>query len=110
MENLHTIDLAITLQSAEECLALKPDGFDGDKDGYDRAIIGLTDNGQLVYSKEWMVRLLLEADARSNESAEDNTDLELMSEEDAWEFLEYNCFNAYVGEQTPIFVNTYETF
>jgi hypothetical protein len=30
-----------------------------------------------------------------------------MTEEDAWEFLEYNCFNAYVGEQTPIFINTY---
>lgn len=108
--NVHNTDLGITMETAEGCLALKPDGFDGDKDGYDRAIIGLTDNGQLVYSKEWMVRLLLEADATSYESAEDKTDMELMTEEDAWEFLEYNCFNAYVGEQTPLFVNTYETF
>ena len=30
-----------------------------------------------------------------------------LSEEDAWEFLEFNCFCAYVGEQTPLFVNTY---
>jgi hypothetical protein len=30
-----------------------------------------------------------------------------LSEEDAWEFLEFNCFDAYVGEQTPIFANTY---
>ena len=104
--NIHTTDLGITLESAESCLALKPDGFDGDPNGYDRAIIGLTDGGQLVYSKEWMVRLLLEADAKSNE--EDG--YEPMTEEDALEFLEYNCFCAYVGEQTPIFVNTYETF
>jgi hypothetical protein len=88
------MDLELILRMAEECLALKPDGFDGSADGYDKAILGLTDNGQLVYSKEIMVDLLL------NMSSE-------MTEEDAWEFLEYNCFNAYVGEQTPIFINTY---
>ena len=88
------MDLELILQTAEECLALKPDGFDGNKDGYDKAILGLTDNGQLVYSKEIMVDLLLNMDSE-------------MTEEDAWEFLEYNCFNTYVGEQTPIFVNTY---
>lgn len=108
--NIHNTDLGITLESAESCLALKPDGFDGNPDGYDRAIIGLTDGGQLVYSKEWMVRLLLEADHKSIADAEGKTDLEPMTEEDAWEFLEYNCFCAYVGDQTPIFVNTYETF
>jgi hypothetical protein len=88
------MDLELILQTAEECLALKPDGFDGNKDGYDKAILGLTDNGQLVYSKEIMVDLLLNMDPE-------------MTEEDAWEFLEYNCFNTYVGEQTPIFINTY---
>lgn len=88
------MDLELILQTAEECLALKPDGFDGNKDGYDKAILGLTDNGQLVYSKEIIVDLLLNMDPE-------------MTEEDAWEFLEYNCFNAYVGEQTPIFINTY---
>lgn len=108
--NVHTIDLELIMQTAEECGALKPDGFDGNPDGYDKAIIGLTDGGQLVYSKEWMVKLLLEADARSFQSAEDKTGLEQMTEEDAWEFLEYNCFCAYVGDQTPLFVNTYETF
>lgn len=85
------MDLELILQTATECEALKPDGFNGDPDGYDEAILGITDNGQLVYSKEIMVRLLCRE----------------MSEEDAWEFLEYNCFNAYVGEQTPVFVNTY---
>jgi hypothetical protein len=108
--NVHKVDLDIVNESAESCLALKPNGFDGDPNGYDKAIIGLTDGGQLVYSKEWMVRLLLEADYRSIKEAEDKTDLEPMTEEDAWEFLEFNTFCAYVGEQTPIFVNTYETF
>lgn len=88
------MDLELILQTAEECLALKPDGFDGDKDGYDKAIVGITDNGQLVYSKEIMVTLTMEAD-------------EGLSEEDAWEFLEFNTFCAYVGEQTPLFINTY---
>ena len=88
------MDLELILQTAEECFALKPDGFDGSKDGYDKAILGITDNGQLVYSKEIMVDLLIKMDPQ-------------MTEEDAWEFLDYNCFNAYVGEQTPIFINTY---
>ena len=86
------MDLELILQSASECLALKPNLSDN-PDGYDKAILGLTDNGQLVYSKEIMVELLIE-------------DKEL-SEEDAWEFLEFNCFCAYVGDQTPIYVNTY---
>jgi hypothetical protein len=102
------MELALVLQHAEEVLALKPDGFDGNPDGYDQAILGITDNGQLVYSKEKMVELLLEMDARSYESAEDKSEIDQMTEEDAWEFLEYNCFCAYVGEQTPIFVNTFD--
>jgi hypothetical protein len=93
--NLKTMNLELVLEHAEEVLALKPDGFDGSQDGYDGAIVGITDNGQLVYSKERMVALLVEMD---NE----------MTTEDAWEFLEYNTFCAYVGEQTPIFINTFE--
>ena len=87
------MDLELILQSASECLALKPNLSDN-PDGYDKAILGLTDNGQLVYSKEIMVELLMEEDKE-------------LSEEDAWEFLEFNCFCAYVGDQTPIYVNTY---
>ena len=87
------MDLELILQSAAEWLALTPNLSDN-PDGYDKAIIGLTDNGQLVYSKEIMVELLMEVDKE-------------LSEEDAWEFLEFNCFCAYVGEQTPIYVNTY---
>ena len=89
------MDLELILQTASDCLAIKPDGFDGNPNGYDQAILGLTDNGQLVYSKEKMVEIL---------SKMDNS----MTEEDSWEFLEFNTFCAYVGEQTPIFINTYE--
>jgi hypothetical protein len=88
------MDLELILQTAAECLALKPNLSEEKPDGYDKAILGLTDNGQLVYSKEIMVELLMEEDPE-------------LSEEDAWEFLEFNCFCAYVGEQTPIYVNTY---
>lgn len=88
------MDLQVILQVAEEVQALKPDGFDGNPNGYDPAIIGITDDGKLVYSKEKMVQILTETE---NE----------MNEEEAWEFLEFNCFGAYVGDQTPVFVNTY---
>lgn len=88
------MDLSLILEMAAECLALKPNGFDGNPDGYDHAIIGITDNGQLVYSKEKMLELLMEMDKD-------------ITEEEAWEFLEYNTFCAYVGEQTPLYVNTY---
>ena len=104
------MDLELILQTASEVLALKPHGFDGDVDGYDQAIVGITDNGQLVYSKEKMVELLLEADAKSITDAtdkHDNEGLEPMTEEDAWEFLEFNTFCAYVGEQTPIYINQF---
>jgi hypothetical protein len=88
------MDLQLILQTAAECLALKPNLSETNPDGYDKAILGLTDNGQLVYSKEIMVNLFMQ----------DDQDI---SEEDAWEFLEFNCFCAYVGDQTPIYVNTY---
>ena len=88
------MELLLILEMAAECLALKPNGFDGNPDGYDHAIIGITDNGQLVYSKEKMIELLMEMDKD-------------ITEEEAWEFLEYNTFCAYVGEQTPLYVNTY---
>jgi hypothetical protein len=87
------MDLELILQTAAECLALKPDLSQKNPDGYNKAILGLTDNGQLVYSKEIMVKLLMKE--------------EKISEEDAWEFLEFNTFCAYVGEQTPLYVNTY---
>jgi hypothetical protein len=33
-----------------------------------------------------------------------------MTHDEAWEYLEFNTFNAYVGDNTPIFVSTYSEF
>lgn len=86
------INLSAILELAEELGALKPNGFDGNPDGYDEAIVGITDNGQLVYSQEKMIELcILQGE---------------MEEIDAIEFLEFNTFGAYVGEKTPLYIRT----
>ena len=82
------IDLELILERAEEEQALKPNGFNGDPNGYDDAIVGITREGQLVYSIEKMIELC----ATQGE----------MEELDAIEWLEFNTFCAYVGEKTPI--------
>lgn len=57
-------------------------------DGFDLAIIGIDSiNERIIYSKQKMIEILSEE----------------MSDEDAIEFLEYNTWNAYVGEHTPIY-------
>jgi|688.fasta_scaffold1372154_2 hypothetical protein len=86
------IDLDLILERAEEEESLKPDGFDGNPDGYDRAIVGITRDGQLVYSIEKMIEIC----------AEDGQ----MDDLDAIEWLEYNTFCAYVGEKTPQYIHT----
>lgn len=86
------IDVSLILQRAEEDESLKPDGFDGTPDGYDDAIVGITRDGQLVYSIEKMVEIC----ARDGE----------MEDLDAIEWLEFNTFCAYVGEKTPLFIYT----
>lgn len=85
-------DLELILERAEEEQALKPDGIDGNVDGYDDAIVGITRDGQLVYSIEKMVEIC----ARDGE----------MEDLDAIEWLEFNTFCAYVGEKTPLFIYT----
>ena len=60
-------------------------------DGFDEAIIGLEPNGQrIVYSREKMIQVLMKDDG--------------MTHEDAIEHLEYNVWNAHVGEHTPIYI------
>jgi len=62
-------------------------------DGFDQAIIGLCiecSPARVVYDKQKMVEILMKEDE--------------MPEEDAIDFLEYNTWNAYVGEGTPIYV------
>ena len=58
-------------------------------DGFDNAVIGIDiTTMRLIYSKLQCIEvLILEAD---------------LSYEEALEYLEYNTFNAYVGEKTPI--------
>jgi len=65
-------------------------------DGLDEAVIGIdTATMRLIYSKSKCIEAMMANDD--------------MTHEDAIEFLEYNTFNAYVGEQTPIWCDdTYE--
>ena len=64
-------------------------------DGFADAIIGYSDDGKIVYSKSKMVEVLI--------SEED------MSLIDAIEHCDFNIWNSYVGEFTPIYVNDFES-
>ena len=60
-------------------------------DGFNDAIIGIEYiSGRVIYDIDMMVEILKRED---------------MSYEDAIEHLEYNVFGAYVGENTPIYIN-----
>lgn len=61
-------------------------------DGFEDAIIGIDTSNEvfrIIYDKQKMADILQERDG--------------MTTEDAWEYLEYNVFGAYVGEGTPIY-------
>jgi hypothetical protein len=80
----------------DQLLAFVPDDTLLFADGFDDAIIGLdTLSLKVVYSKQQMIEILVNED---------------MTPEDAIEFLEYNTWNAYVGEQTPIYVDQIDVF
>lgn len=65
-------------------------------DGFDDAIIGFEPNMyKVVYSRSKCVDVLVR-----------NED---MSEEDAIDYLEYNTFNAYVGDNTPLWVDDFSS-
>jgi|TARA_R100000935_G_scaffold30088_1_gene50393 hypothetical protein len=64
-------------------------------DGLDEAIIGICPNTlRLVYSRTKVINVFIKDDD--------------MDEIDAIEYAEYNTFNAYVGEQTPIFIDDFD--
>jgi hypothetical protein len=86
-------NLEMVLEWAEDVKAFKPVGNDGDINFYDYAILGITDGGRLVYSKDIMVKIL----SKTTE----------MSWEEASEFLEFNCFSTYIGEMSPVYVNQF---
>ena len=57
-------------------------------DGFDDAIIGIDEQSErVIYSISKCIEVLMKDD---------------MTQEDALEYLYYNCVGAYVGEQTPI--------
>lgn len=58
-------------------------------DGFDEAIIGLTEVFRVVYDREKCITALTRN----------------MSREDAEEYFEFNVADAYVGDRTPIFVD-----
>lgn len=86
-------DLTLILEQAEQEGAYKPVGFNGDTNGYDDAIIGISNDNRLIYSIERMVSLCSE-----------QGDLSL---DDALEWLDYNTFSTSIGDKTPIYANTY---
>ena len=62
---------------------------------FDNAIIGvsmgISCGTKVVYDAEKMARTLVVSEG--------------MTYNEAWEYLEFNTFNAYVGDNTPIFVS-----
>ena len=60
-------------------------------DGFDEAVIGICLKSRvLIYDANKMISILKSRDG--------------MSGEDAWEFFDYNILDAYVGDETPIYM------
>ena len=75
----------------EEIIEMFPEEEFLTADGFDGAIVGVEPNSmRLVYNRDKMIGILM-------------TDEE-MEEIDAIEYLEYNTWNAYFGEKTPIYI------
>lgn len=65
-------------------------------DGFDNAIIGLEPlSGRVIYDIDKMVIVLTEEGLTTTE---------------AIEYLDYNVLNAYVGDNTPIYIQTIEDY
>jgi len=63
-------------------------------DGFDNAIIGLEPlSGKVIYDIQKMTMVLID---------------EGLTHEDAIEYLDFNVLNAYVGENTPLYIHTLE--
>jgi hypothetical protein len=64
-------------------------------DGFDDCIVGVDlMKGRIAYSKQKMVEQLVLVDG--------------MSWEEAVEYLEFNTWSAYIGENTPIYLDDYD--
>ena len=73
------------LRVLEDNEALLADGFEDALVGYDAA------KCRAVYSIPMMIAVLMERDG--------------MDEDEAVEFLEFNTFQAFVGDMTPLYLN-----
>lgn len=73
----------------KELLAKFPDEEFIFYDGYDKAIIGVSDNLEVVYSFEGIISILTQS----------------MEYEDAIEFFDYNISPMKLGDKTPIIVH-----
>jgi len=63
-------------------------------EGFDNAIIGIQeDTGIVFYSREKVIQILI-----------NELELEMI---DAIDYAEFNVFNTYVGEKTPIFLHDF---
>lgn len=63
-------------------------------DGLDDAIIGFDPNAwRVVYSRNECIKIMVK---------------DQMDEEEAIEYLEFNTFNAYIGDKTPIWAETFD--
>lgn len=77
----------------ERILQDHPEGEFLKADGFDAAIIGIDQDGErLIYDSNSVVQVLI------NEG---------MDEEDAWDYFYYNIAGAYVGKNTPLFIQLY---
>lgn len=78
-------------------------------DGYDDAIIGITERINQVplinYSKEKIIEILAK-DMEPDEDDLDGRDIEDVKYEMALDFYGYNVEGAYMGENTPLITTT----
>jgi hypothetical protein len=64
-------------------------------EGFDDCIIGVTeDNMHVVYDATKMMQSVFK-----------DSEAEGMTQDDAWDYLGFNVFCAYVGDTTPIYIN-----
>lgn len=63
-------------------------------DGFDEAIVGVVERIGLIavcYDRSKVIKILMRD----------------MNEDDAWDYYNYNIVGAYVGEATPVFLDTF---
>jgi len=84
------------MKNIEKIHEMYPDMDFLQADGFDEAIVGVEPlSGKLIYNITKMMWVLVD---------------EGLSTEEAMEYLDYNVLNSYVGEQTPIYIQSIEDY